>query len=194
MAKPNAPATSANRARRPAAPVVDTERLLLRCPEPADLAARMPITGDAETMRFIGGVQDEAENWARILRYAGHFAFFGYGVFAVVERSSGDLIGEIGLGHFARGLGSDFDDAVEAAWLVRRQSAGRGYAAEALAAVLAWHEGRFGAARIVCMIAPDNAASLRLADKMGFARFRDALYRMQPVYLLARPARFPGIG
>src|SRR3546814_20735698 len=52
--------------------------------------------------------------WNRLLRYAGHWTLLGYGIFAVVEQASGRFIGETGIADFHRGLGDDFDQAIEA--------------------------------------------------------------------------------
>ncbi|WP_420140410.1 GNAT family N-acetyltransferase [Sphingomonas sp.] len=167
--------------------VLETERLRLRPHRIADHAARCAITADTETMRFVGGQPQSAEeNWARLLRYAGHWALFGYGLFAVEEKESGRLAGEIGLMHFRRGLGEDFDPAPEAAWILARWAEGRGYAGEAIRAAMAWHEAQFGAARQVCIIAPENASSLRLAERLGFRVFREGSYHGNTVLLHER--------
>jgi RimJ/RimL family protein N-acetyltransferase len=168
-----------------AAPVIETARLRLRGHRAEDLADRMRMTGDAEVMRFIGGqAQSREENWARIQRYAGQWALMGWGLFAL-ERD-GCFVGEAGLSRFERGLGPDFDHAPEAAWLLARDASGRGLAREAMDAAIGWHEVRFGPTRMVCVIGRDNAASLRLATRLGFLPFRNTRYREQPVLLLER--------
>lgn len=139
-------------------------------------------------MRFIGGPQSREESWARILRYSGHLALFGYGVLAVEEKASGRLAGEVGLAHFERGLGADFDESVEAAWLLAEWATGMGYAREAMAAVIEWHRRQGRADRIVAVIGPGNLPSIALAHTLGFRPFRDAVYRDHPVTLYERIA------
>lgn len=170
------------------APRIKTPRLVLRGHDMADLAAREAITGDPGVMRFVGGVQGRDENVARILRYAGQWALFRRGPFAVEERASGRLVGEIGVADFLRGLGPDFDGEPEALWVLAAGSQGMGYATEAMRAALAWHEAAFGSCRIVCIVAPDNAASLHVAAKLGFRAFGERVYKDRPVWLLERPA------
>ncbi|MDB5685853.1 MAG: family N-acetyltransferase, partial [Rhizorhabdus sp.] len=123
----------------PAGPVIETERLRLRRHGPNDVAARIVMTGDLETTRFTGGPQNPEENWNRLLRYAGHWALLGHGIFAVEERVSGRFAGEVGLCDFRRGLGEDFDGVPEAAWMIAAWATGRGFAGEAIGAVIAWH-------------------------------------------------------
>jgi RimJ/RimL family protein N-acetyltransferase len=178
-----------------AGPVIETERLRLRPHRLEDHAARCLVTADPGTMRFIGvQPQSAEENFARILRYAGHWVLFGYGVFAVEERATGRFAGEIGLMHFARGLGEDFDGDPEAAWILAPWAAGRGYASEAVTAAIGWHETNHGRTRQVCIIAPENAPSLRLAEKLGFMPFRTAPYHGNPVILHERLAASPHRG
>ncbi len=174
------------------APVIETARLRLRIHVAGDHAARCAITADPETMRFISGQPQSAEeNWLRILRYVGHWRLFGYGVFAVEETATGRLAGEAGLMHFGRDLGGDFDPAPEAAWIMAAWAAGQGYASEAITAAIAWHEGKVGNARQVCIIAPDNHPSLRVAAKHGFRPYRETLYHGKPVIVHERVQPLP---
>jgi RimJ/RimL family protein N-acetyltransferase len=169
--------------------VLETERLRLRPHRLSDHADRCTMTADPATMRFIGGEpQSEEENWARILRYAGHWALFGYGLFVLEEKATGRFAGEVGLMHFRRGLGDDFDPFPEAAWVLASWAQGQGYAGEGIAAAIGWHEAQHGVGRQVCIIAPDNAPSLRLAAKLGFTSYREAPYHAKPVVLHARNA------
>ncbi len=166
-------------------PVIETARLRLRGHRADDLDARVALTAEAATMRFIGGApRGRQENWERLQRYAGHWALLGHGLFALEWQ--GRMIGEAGLARFERGMGADFDGAPEAAWLLAQAAAGRGLAREAMAAAIGWHEARFGTGRMVCLIGPDNHASLRLAAHLGFRPFREARYRDGPVVLLER--------
>ena len=146
----------------------------------------MAITGDPAFMRFVGGVYDRQENWSRIMRYIGHWDCFGFGLFAVEEKSTGRYVGNVGLARFERGLGPDFDPFPECGWMVAQWAEGQGYATEAMTAALAWYERNFGSGRQVCMIDLANEASLRLAEKLGFRRFREGLNRGQIVLLHER--------
>jgi RimJ/RimL family protein N-acetyltransferase len=167
-------------------PVIETARLRLRPHRLDDLQSRMTMTGDPHVMRYFGGedaLQNEEENWSRLLRYAGHWALLGYGLFAIEEKASGRFAGEIGLADFRRGLGAEFDPFPEAAWIVDRWAEGKGYATEAIGAAIAWYDERFGPGRKVCIIAPENVPSLRVAAKLGFTRYATNEYRGRPVIL-----------
>ena len=170
----------------PELPVVETKRLILRQNHPSDLDARCAITDDPDFMRFVGGVYDRQENWSRILRYNGHWQALDYGLFAVEEKGTGRYVGNVGLAHFERELGEDFDPFPEGAWMVAQWAEGRGYASEAMTAVLNWFEQTFGPRRMVCIIDPGNDNSVKLANKLGFRQFREALTRGRPVTLFER--------
>lgn len=175
----------------PSGPLIETDRLRLRRHRLSDLEARIAITGDAGFMRFVGGVYDRQENWSRLLRYIGHWATLGYGLLAVEERATGRYVGDVGLARFERDLGADFDPYPEAGWMIAETASGLGYATEGMIAAIDWHERTFGRQRQVCMIDPANHASLRVAAKLGFTPFREALNRGHPVLLHERTPPLP---
>lgn len=172
-------------------PIVETVRLRLRRHRLSDLEARLPITADPDFMRFVGGVYDRQENWARLLRYIGHWEALGYGLFAVEEKASGRYVGDVGLARFERELGEDFDAAPEGAWMIARWASGMGYATEGMQAAIEWHARTFGAARTVCIVDTANEASLRVAAKMGFRPYREGMNRGHPVLLHERIPPLP---
>lgn len=175
----------------PEEPVIETPRLILRQHRLSDLDERVAITGDPDFMRFVGGVYDRQENFARILRYLGHWVAFGFGFFAVEEKASGRHVGNVGMARFERGLGPDFDAAPEAGWLIAQWAEGKGYATEGMVAAMNWHARTFGPERMVCVVDPANAGSLRVAAKLGFRPFREAASRGAPVLLHERDAPSP---
>jgi RimJ/RimL family protein N-acetyltransferase len=63
---------------------------------------------------------------------------------------------------------------------------GKGYATEAVRAVVAWGERRFGNVETVCLIHPDNRASIRVAEKCGYRERQVTTYHGQPTVLFAR--------
>lgn len=155
-------------------PVIVTERLELHRPKVADIAAMHAIVSDPATGRFLGPAEDLPAHATRFLRGAGSWYLYGYGPFMVRDRETGDLLGNCGVFHSFRGLGADFDDNPEAGWIIGSAHVGRGIGREAMDAALAWFEREHGARRIVAMVAPGNAPSIRLAEKLGFKVLRDA--------------------
>jgi RimJ/RimL family protein N-acetyltransferase len=169
-------------------PTLETERLVLRGHRLADQAARGAISSDPRIMAFIGGVHDAAENLNRIYRYVGMWELCGRGPFAVEEKATGRFMGEIGIGDLERGMGEGFDGEPEAMWMLAAAGQGKGYAEEAMRAVIGWHDQAFGRQRLVAIIAPDHLRSLRLAERLGFTMFDSRAFYGKPVLLLERLA------
>jgi RimJ/RimL family protein N-acetyltransferase len=157
------------------APHLVTERLDLRVPAAADIAAMAAIVAHEETGRYLGSHREPADHFARFTRNAGSWLLYGYGGFMVRRRGSDEVIGNCGVFHSWRGLGDDFDDTPEAGWILRHDQVGQGLGLEAMNAVLDWFDRARGPRRMVCMTAPENEASIRLAGKLGFTPMRDAV-------------------
>jgi len=167
--------------------MIRTDRLDLRPYELADWEAYLAMSNDPEVTRFPPGKPLSAEDaWNRILRYAGHWAVLGYGMFAVIEATSGRYIGETGLSDSRRGMGPDFDGFDEASWYFSAAAQGRGYAFEASSAAHQWYGQHKGRPRTVCMIDPGHERSILVAEKLGYRFTRAAEYRSNPVVLFQR--------
>lgn len=167
--------------------MIRTDRLVLRQYELTDCSGYLAMSNDPDVVRFPPGPpMSEEDAWNRLLRYAGHWAVFGYGMFAVVEADSGRYIGETGLSNFCRGMGPDFDGFDEASWYFNAAAQGRGYAFEAASAAHEWYGRKKGEHRTVCMIDPDHKQSIALAKKLGYDLARTAEYRSNPVALFER--------
>jgi RimJ/RimL family protein N-acetyltransferase len=155
-------------------PFLTTGRLDLWLPRPSDLTAMHAIVTHPKTSPFLAPQSELHEHATRFVRGAGSWFLYGYGPLMVRLRGQAELIGNCGVFHTFRGLGEDFDDHPEAGWIVSSDHVGRGLAGEAMQAVLEWFDREHGPRRVVCMIAPENEASLRLAGKLGFAATGEA--------------------
>ncbi|TAM28596.1 MAG: N-acetyltransferase [Rhodanobacter sp.] len=168
-------------------PVLETERLRLRGHRAEDHEALAAIWADPEVIRYMGGTPSSwQESWMRLLRYPGLWALLGYGFWAIEEKASGRMIGDIGYTDFKREIEPPLDGMPELGWALARDTQGKGYASEALTAVLAWGRAHFGPHRATCIIDPDNAASIRLATKAGFRFSHATTYRDDPTHVFVR--------
>lgn len=170
-----------------AVPVVETARLTLRGHRPEDLGACAAMWADPEVTRHISGRPFSREEvWAKLLRYAGHWAWLGFGYWAVEEKASGRFVGDVGFADFKREIEPSLEGTPELGWVLAPWSHGRGYATEAARAALGWGDAKFGAARTVCIVAPEHRASLRVAEKCGYREVQRTTYKGEPTILLAR--------
>ena len=169
------------------APTVETARLILRAHTLEDYPDSVAMWSDPDVTRFIGGKPATAEEtWARVLRYAGHWALMGFGYWLIAEKSSGRFAGEMGFAEHRREMNPGFDDAHEIGWSLMPHSHGKGFATEAVAAAIAWHDAQFGRMRTACMIAPENAPSIRVAEKAGYTEYAQTKYKGNPTLLFER--------
>ncbi len=175
-------------------PVLTTDRLELWQPVAADEPAISAIANDPRTRRFLGGHGDRADSFTRFQRNAGSWFLFGYGVFMLRLKGRTDILGNCGVFHSYRGLGTDFDDKPEAGWILGPDHGRQGFAHEAMSAALAWFDEVHGPRKVVCMIHPDNAPSISLARKLGFEPTRAATFGEDEAVQLFRRVHTAGAG
>ena len=155
--------------RRTRAPEIETDRLILRGHRRDDFPALAAMWADPEVTRFISGrPATEHESWMRYLRYAGHWIVMGYGFWATIRKDTGAFIGEIGFSDFKRPIDLPVRGLPEAGWAFVRGAHGQGFAGEALAACLAWADKVARFPLTTCIIEPQNAPSIRLAERAGY--------------------------
>ncbi|MBU6248105.1 MAG: GNAT family N-acetyltransferase [Xanthomonadaceae bacterium] len=175
------------------APLLETPRLRLRPHRVDDLDALHALWSDPAVYGRIGGQPPtRQEVWFRLLRYGGLWPMLGYGFWAIEDKATGTFAGDLGYADFQRAIEPPLDGLPEVGWAVAPAFHGRGYASEALAAVTAWGDAHFGAHRDVCIISPDNAASIRVAEKGGFSHRHDAVFNGAVIGVYIRDASVPG--
>jgi len=155
-------------------PTLETERLILRAFTVDDIEALAGIHGDAETMRYLGGVADASLLGAheKILAYLGHWHTNGYGRWAVVEKSSGRMIGRTGFLHAPVEWPGN-----ELGWTFLRAMWGKGFATEAATAARDFGFEKIGMSRVFSMIHPDNTPSQAVAKRLGESPWQPFTFR-----------------
>lgn len=153
-------------------PVLTTGRLVLRQIREDDLDPHMALLNTPAVMQHLGGVQPRAVIAAKHAASRAGFASEGFGFMMIEERATGEMVGHCGLRRVAHALAPNPDDH-EIGWLVREDRWRRGYAHEAMRAVIDWGFVRFHADRIVALTVDDNTGSWRLMEKLGMARRPD---------------------
>jgi len=167
------------------APTLTTERLTLRGHHPDDLDALSAMWAEPAVYERIGGKARPREDvWIRLLRSIGQWTAFGYGAWVVCDRATGDVLGDMGLLESRREITPALL-APEAGWTLATAAHGKGYAGEAMRAILDWADGQ-GIGRTCCIIDPGNAASIRLAEKLGYAAPIEGVYHDRPIRIFHR--------
>jgi len=155
--------------------VLSTPRLVLRCLDLDDAPFFLRLVNEPSFIENIAdkGVRtlDDAREHLRtgpLASYARH----GHGLWMVELKDTGAPIGICGL------IKRDVLDDVDVGYALLPEFCGAGYAAEAAAAALAHARDVLGLSRVVAVVNPDNARSLRLLEKLGFRYER--MVRLSP--------------
>ena len=144
------------------APCLETPRLRLRAFTAGDLDAYFRMTSDPLTMQTMKARHETREDAQRSLAFLeDRWQRLGFGLWAAEEKASGDLVGRIGL------LQPPGWPGLEVGWLVARERWGEGFATEGARTSLDWGFATLDVDRILSLIAPDNRASIRVAEKLG---------------------------
>jgi RimJ/RimL family protein N-acetyltransferase len=164
-----------------------TERLLLRPPEPADAPSYQALLMDPVIGEWLAPPPlrpfEPADGDLWLSEDERHWERFGFGPWAVLERDGGAYLGWVGL------KWTDVGDraGIEVLWAIDPARHGEGFAAEAAAAALDFAVD-LELDEVFAMILPINAASRRVAEKIGLettgevehAGFDHILYRIEP--------------
>jgi [ribosomal protein S5]-alanine N-acetyltransferase len=150
-------------------PVLQTQRLSLREFEPGDVDALAAILSDPETMRYYPVSFDRigVVDWIR--RNRARYSNDGYGLWALILNSSGELIGDCGLVRQS----VDGADEIEIGYHVRRDLWGQGYASEAAQACQDYGFANLRVDHLISLIRPENLASRRVAEKNGMTIWKE---------------------
>ena len=174
------------------APRLETERLILREFRAGDLDAHSATLGDAEVVRFIGGKpMSREDSWRRLCSGLGSWQLIGIGPWAVESKSDARLVGHCGFFEFQRDMQPSIRGEPEMGWIFDHSVHGQGIAFEACARALLWADEMLGAASYPAIISLENVASIKLAERLGFKRLEDAVYRDEPIAFFRRERRSP---
>lgn len=142
-------------------PTLETSRLILRPQQATDFDGFAELLGDEEAARHIGGQMVRAAAWRKFLQMPGAWAVQGFGMFSVIDKVSGEWLGQAGPWQPVGWPGT------EVGWSFRRAAWGRGYAREAAIASIDWAFDHLGWTEVIHSIAPANTASQALAARLG---------------------------
>lgn len=162
-------------------PRLETERLVLRGFRADDLAPVANFFADPEATRFVGGVATGPRAHTILSAFAGHWALFGLGQWAVEEKASGELAGFVGY------INPPDWPEPEIGWTIFPAFQKRGYASEASRAARSEIARLGGPVRIVSYIDPANRASVRVAEKLEAVVESEVMLRGEKLVVWRHP-------
>jgi ribosomal-protein-alanine N-acetyltransferase len=147
--------------------VLKTERLTLRWMDEGDIDAHFAVLSDPEVTRYWSGAPwTEREQAVKaIAETIAGYADGSWLRFGVVLNATGELIGNAGLHRFF-----EQNRRCEMGYAFGSRHWGRGYASEALHAMIAYGFGELGLNRIEADVDPQNLGSIRVLEKLGFRK------------------------
>ena len=174
------------------APTLETERLLLRGFREDDLEAHAAMLSDPVVMEHFGGrLFGREESWRRLLGGVGLWQLQGTGVLAAERKSDGKLVGHVGMFDYHREVTPSIEGKPELGYIFAADVHGQGIAREACGAFVSWADRTLDAQETVAMISITNGPSMKLAERLGYERQPDGVYRNEPISLWRRPRQLP---
>lgn len=165
-------------------PILETPRLMLRELVAGDRDALALVLSDAETMRYYPAALDPSgvEQW--IARNRARYAADGHGLWGMVLKTTGVLVGDCGLTRQE----VDGEPLIEIGYHVRRDLWGQGLAPEAARACRDYGFAHLPVERLISLIRPENQPSRRVAEKAGLTLWKTVLWRglAHVVYAISR--------
>jgi RimJ/RimL family protein N-acetyltransferase len=127
------------------------------------------MNAQPEVLRYLGGGSGltRAESDEASMRIAAHWDAYGFGLWAAVERATGEMLGFVGLCHPV--WWPAMIERVEVGWRLRREAWGAGYATEGARAALRAGFETLGLAEIVSFVHPGNERSLAVTRRLGMS-------------------------
>ncbi len=144
-------------------PVLETDRLRLRAPKPADFEPMAQFRA-SDRSKTVGGPHSRNHTFDWLCAIAGHWLMRGYGRWIIADRDTDVTLGVGGL-MFPEGWPEP-----EIAWSLTEQAEGRGIAFEAALAARRFAYDTLGWSTVVSCTTPDNTRSIALAKRMGATR------------------------
>ena len=164
--------------------ILQTSRLTLRHLVLDDVAALHALYRDPEIRRYFPDgtrTMEETREELEWFRF-GHPRHPALGLWAAIERRTGAFLGRCGL------LPWQIDGVheVELAFLIDRARWGEGLATEASLGIIEHARRNLGLERLICLVMPGNAASVRVAQKVGMRFEREYTDDLGPCEVYAR--------
>ncbi len=145
--------------------ILETSRLVLREMTREDYAALCDILQDPLVMYAYEHAFSDQEVWDWLDRQLERYIRYGFGLWAVVEKESGGIIGQCGL------TMQDWSgrEVLEVGYLFRRDKWHRGFATEAAAACKNYAFQTLRAREVFSIIRENNLPSQRVAQRNGMS-------------------------
>ncbi|WP_334092742.1 glutamine-hydrolyzing GMP synthase [Helicobacter typhlonius] len=146
--------------------VCESERVFLRPYTQADFAALHKIVSDKQTMYAWGQGFSKKQSQEWLDKQLAHYQQYSFGIWAIIEKQSGAIIGNAGLNHTEISLKGKTQKIVEIGYLLHRNFWGKGYGSEVARMCVKYGFETLGLEEVYCLIKEDNKASIKVAKML----------------------------
>jgi [ribosomal protein S5]-alanine N-acetyltransferase len=161
--------------------VLETKRLILREMTLRDVDDLLEVFSDPEAMQFYPQPFDRQMTQTWIERNIQRYAQHGFGLWAIILKENGKLIGDCGL--VVQEVGGV--EEIEVGYHVHRDLWGKGLATEAAQACRDYGFSQLGFDKLISLINPANIASRRVAEKNGMRLLKEVEWQNKPTCIYA---------
>lgn len=155
--------------------IAETERLVIREFAPSDFEALGALYEEKDIREAVTDMYlPEEEGRKRFLSYIEQaYSFYGYGFWALIEKTTGELVGEAGIAQPSAETQTLFhaeENTLELGYAIKKKKRGQGYAKEACLAILDYAKEKLDIPYLTLVIRCNNRASIALAETLGFRK------------------------
>ncbi len=161
--------------------ILETRRLFLREIIPDDSEAAYELNLDPEVIQYTGDVTfANIEEAREFLRVYDHYKKYGFGRWAVIDKSNQEFLGWCGLKYTSKLNEHDIG------FRFFKKHWNKGYATEAATACLDAGFNRFGMKQIVGRVMPENKASIRVLIKSAWSFWKKGSVKVKRNLFIAK--------
>ncbi len=154
--------------------ILATPRTILREYTQRDFEALCTILGDSRTMYAWGQGFEAQETQEWLDEQIKSYEQNGFGIWAIVDKNSGEIIGNAGLNYTAIHAHKTSQEqpqkVIEIGYLLRHDFWGKGYATECANACIEYAFSVLGLEKLCCFVKEDNLASIKVAQRLGMKK------------------------
>ena len=151
--------------------ILETERLILRYQKVSDVEFLVDLWADPKVTHYMGGPRDQDKLRSGFEETAQNPYADRYDLWPLIDKEAGKAVGHCGL------LDKEVDgrSEIELIYVLASIAWGRGYATEIGKALKQYAFNEMNIRRLIALIEPRNAASERVAIKIGMRLEKDVI-------------------
>ncbi len=145
--------------------IAETKRLIIREQVLSDIDSLYEIYDDSEALKYVEDLYKDRKDEEKYLRdyIDNQYRFYEFGLWALILKETGELIGRAGIGN------REGYDIPELGYMLGKRFRRKGYAREALKAIMEYGTAELGFSEYMAFTSRKNIPSVRLLESLGFS-------------------------